>query len=96
VTRLNATTNPGSGELDSVKAALSEATRYARHLERELAAKEAALAQAGDYARSLEMSLRCNAMAQADLAAKRRLSNVRQLGSYRDQFTLWSTVCEIW
>jgi SAM-dependent methyltransferase len=62
--------NVGSGELDSVKAALAEATGYARHLERELAAKEAALAEAGDYARSLETSLRCTAMAQAELAAK--------------------------
>ena len=70
MTCTNDTTNSRSGELDSVKAALTEATRYARHLERELAAKEAALAEAGDYARSLEISLRCNAVAQAELAAK--------------------------
>ena len=70
MTRKNDTTNSRSGELDSVKAALAEATRYARHLERELAAKEAALAEAGDYARSLEISLRSNAVEQAELSAK--------------------------
>ena len=53
-----------------MKAALTEATHYARHLERELAAKEAALAEAGDYARSLEISLRCNDIAKTELSAK--------------------------